>query len=123
MVELGLLLGGRLGNTGRAREKAVEMVEAAVLRIDHDDRLDPGERVVGPGRAGEREDCSANQPKQSDPHLPPPAPLGSAIILHRFGDHLMTRLRVGRPQFACRGLAGDGGRDWLRLRARYFGRS
>src|SRR6266702_629183 len=43
MVELGLLFGGGVGDPVRTGEGAVKMVEAAVLGIDHDDRLDPGE--------------------------------------------------------------------------------
>ena len=35
------------------------MVEAAVLGIDHDDRLDPGERVGGAGRVSRRDDTGA----------------------------------------------------------------
>jgi hypothetical protein len=71
MVELGLLFGRRLGDAGRAGERAVEMVEAAVLGIDHDDGRDPGERIVGRGRLGEREDRGADESEHADFHLVP----------------------------------------------------
>src|SRR6266566_3899618 len=61
MVELGPLFGGRVGNAVRSGEEAVEMVEAAVLGIDHDNRLDPGERVRGPGGSSERGDTGAGE--------------------------------------------------------------
>jgi hypothetical protein len=71
VIELGLLFGRRLGDAGRAGEKAVEMVEAAVLGIDHNDGLDAGQRVVGRGRPGEREDRRADEPEHPDVHSIP----------------------------------------------------
>src|SRR6266852_3046602 len=64
MVELSFLLGGRVSDPVRSGEEAVEMVKAAVLGIDHDDRLDPGERILGPCRSGERDDTGAGEEEQ-----------------------------------------------------------
>ena len=57
VVELRLLLLGRIGDAVGARKQAVEMIEAAVLGVDHDDGLDPGEigGDSGMGRGEERE--------------------------------------------------------------------
>ncbi len=64
MVELNPLLGGRVGNPVRSGEEAVEMVEAPVLGIDHDDCLDPVELILGPGRSGERDGAGAGEQQQ-----------------------------------------------------------
>jgi len=40
VIELRLLLDRRVGNAVRAGKKNIEMIEAAVLGIDHDDRFD-----------------------------------------------------------------------------------
>src|SRR5207237_6092714 len=55
LVELGLLLGGRLREALRAGEEAVQVVEAAVLGVDDDDVLDPREALAAASRAAEYE--------------------------------------------------------------------
>src|SRR5258708_7339085 len=49
VIELGLLLGGGIGDAVGTREEAVEVVEAAVLRVDHDDGLDFTNPLLAPG--------------------------------------------------------------------------
>jgi hypothetical protein len=57
VIELRLLLVGRLRNPVRSGEESIEVIEAAILRVDHHDGLDPRQVLVrylrGRARAGE----------------------------------------------------------------------
>src|SRR5438067_2234118 len=62
VVELGLLLDTGICDSIGAREKAVEVVKAAILRIDHHNRLNFGETLLGICRAEGGEDtCNCNR--------------------------------------------------------------
>src|SRR4051812_42149293 len=95
MVELGLLFRGSVGDPIGAGERPVEMIEATVLGIDHDDVLDLAERLVGRSRAGERDKGGKAEPEPSDLH----------VLLRKFALGLIPRFRErfydssdGRPR-------------------------
>ena len=62
MVELRFLFGGRIGDAVGAGKRAEKVIEAAVLGIDHDDRLDPGEAVLRLRRSEAPQQAGKGQP-------------------------------------------------------------
>src|SRR5262252_5719524 len=92
MIELCLLRGRRLRETFGAGEEAIQMVEAAILRIEHDDMLDP-RQVFGAARCTTRGDqCQRYRPEPQSvecPHLRSPSCFGATGASRRFARRFL----------------------------------
>jgi len=65
VIELCPLLRGRVRDAFGAGEEAIQVIEAAVLGVDHDDVLDAREAVAGARRAAGGEPRSRQENKLS----------------------------------------------------------